>query len=141
MSSIERTLLTLQHKIPDRVPVSQPNFIVTARIMSSVSFADFFRDGEAMAEGQIKTWRRFGHDVLILENGTAALAEACGVGVSYKSDTSPVAVEPAIRSLGEINSLKVPNPQQVPILRQLLKATWIVTQEIGKDAFIMARAD
>ena len=25
-----------------------------------------------MAEGQIKAWREFGHDVLMLENGTAA---------------------------------------------------------------------
>jgi uroporphyrinogen decarboxylase len=141
MNSIERTLLTLQHKTPDRVPVSQPNFMVTARMMNPPSFADFFRDGEAMAEGQIKTWRRFGHDLLILENGTAALAEACGVGVSYKSDTAPVAVEPAISSLDEVDDLEVPDPQQVPILQQLLKATRIVAQEIGKEAFIMGRAD
>jgi uroporphyrinogen decarboxylase len=141
LSSIERTLLTLQHKTPDRVPVSQPNFMVTARIMSPPSFADFFKDGEAMAEGQIRTWRRFRHDVLILENGTAALAEACGVGVAYKSDTAPVAVAPAIRSLDEVESLKVPDPHRVPILQELLKATRIVVGEIGRQAFIMGRAD
>jgi hypothetical protein len=43
MSSIERTLLSLQHKTPDRVPVSQPNFMVTARMMNPPSFADFFK--------------------------------------------------------------------------------------------------
>jgi len=141
MSSVERTLLTLQHRTPDRVPVSQPNFMVTARVMNPSSFADFFKDGDAMAEGQIRTWRRFGHDLLILENGTAALAEACGVGVHYKVDTAPVAVEPAIRSLDEVESLEVPDPHRVPILRELLKATRIVAGEIGREAFIMGRAD
>ena len=102
MNSIERTTLAIQHKIPDRVPVDLHNFLVTARMMQAGSFADFFRNGEAMAEGQLAAWRRFGHDVLIIENGTAALAEACGVQVVYQSDTAPVAKEPAIQSLDEL---------------------------------------
>jgi uroporphyrinogen-III decarboxylase len=51
MNSIERTLRTLEHRLPDRVPVDLHNFLVTARMMGAASFADFFRDGEAMAEG------------------------------------------------------------------------------------------
>ena len=61
-NSVERTRLVLQHQAPDRCPVSQPNFMVTARMMAPASFDDFFHDGEAMAEGQIKAWQRFGHD-------------------------------------------------------------------------------
>ena len=141
MNSIERVSLSLQHKEPDRVPVSLPNFMVTARLMGTASFADFFRDGEAMAEGQIAAWKRFGHDMVILENGTAALAEACGVHVAYQSDTAPVAKEPAIQSLDEVDKLKLPDPYKNPILSQLLKATQIVVGELGNKAFIMGRAD
>ena len=141
MGSIERVRTTLSHREPDRVPVSQPNFMVTARLMKPASFADFFRSGEAMAEGQIAAWRRFGHDVLILENGTAALAEACGVGVAYQSDSAPVATDPAIASLDEVDGLQVPDPHRVPILQELLKATRIVMKEIGREAFVLARAD
>jgi len=141
MNSIERVSLSLQHKEPDRVPVSLPNFMVTARLMGAASFADFFRDGEAMAEGQIAAWKRFGHDMVILENGTAALAEACGVHVAYQSDTAPVAKEPAIQSLDEVDKLKLPDPYKNPILSQLLKATQIVVGELGNKAFIMGRAD
>ncbi len=141
MNSFERTYLTLQHQPPDRVPVDLHNFMVTARRMGASDFADFFRDGEALAEGQIESWKRFGHDVLIIENGTAALAAACGVNVVYQSASAPVAKEPAIHSLDEVDKLKLPDPYTDPLLRQLLAATRIVAQEIGRQAFIIGRGD
>jgi uroporphyrinogen decarboxylase len=115
--------------------------MMTARMMGVESYADFFRDGEAMAEGQIMAWRRFGHDVLLIENGTAALAEACGVQVQYQSDSAPVAKEPAISNLDEVDELEVPDPYGDPLLREMLKATRIVVQEIGDHAFVIGRAD
>lgn len=141
MDSVERTYRTLHFEPTDRVPVSLPNFLVTARLMGVASFADFFHNGEAMAEGQLQAWRRYGHDVLILENGTAALAEACGVQVTYLSDTAPVAREPAITSLDEVEKLKLPDPYSDPILKELLRATRIVVQETAGRAFVMGRAD
>jgi uroporphyrinogen decarboxylase len=141
MNSIERTLQTIAQKPPDRVPVDLHNFMVTARMMGVRSYADFFRNGEAMAEGQIKAWRRFGHDVLLVENGTAALAEACGVQVKYQSDSAPVAKEPAIKSLQEVDDLVIPDPYKDPLLSELLKTTRIVVEEIGDKAFIIGRAD
>ncbi len=141
MNSIERTLRALEHKTPDRVPIDLHNFLVTARMMGAASYADFFRDGAALAEGQIMAWRRFGHDVLLVENGTAALAEACGVQVQYQADSAPVAKEPAIKSLDEVDELTVPDPHTHPLLSELLKATRIVVQEIGEQAFIVGRAD
>jgi uroporphyrinogen decarboxylase len=141
MNAIERTMLTLQHRIPDRVPVDLHNFMVTARMMQVNSFADYFRDGEAMAEGQIKAWQRFGHDVLIVENGTAALAEACGVNVVYQADSAPVASEPAIKSLDDVDKLEVPDPYKNPVLAQNLLATRRVVEALGDQAFVMGRAD
>ncbi len=141
MNSVERTLLTLQHQLPDRVPVDLHNFLMTARMMGVGSYAEFFRDGEAMAEGQITAWRRFGHDVLLVENGTAALAEACGVSVTYQAGSAPVAMEPAIQSLDGVDDLQLPDPYKDPLLSELLKATRIIVQEIGQQAFVMGRAD
>ncbi len=141
MTSIERTRAVLAHQVPDRVPVEMHNFMVTARIMGVTNFADFFKDGEAMAEGQIKAWRRFGHDILCLENGTAALAQACGVQVIYQQSSAPVAAEPAIRSLDEVEKLTIPDPYTDPILSELLKATRIVAREIGDQAVIIGRGD
>ena len=140
-TSVERTLRTIQFKSIDRVPVDLHNFMVTPRFMDVVDFADFYRDGEAMAEGQIKAWKRYGHDVLLVENGTAALAEACGVTVEYQEDSAPVASYPAINNLDEVDKLKVPDPYKDPLLSELLKATRIVVEEIGDKAFVIGRAD
>jgi uroporphyrinogen decarboxylase len=141
MNSIERTNLVLEHRIPDRVPVSLPNFMVTARLAGVTNFADFFQDGAAMADGQITAWQRFGHDVVIIENGTAALAQACGVNVVYQNDSAPVAKEPAIRNLDEVDRLRLPDPYRDPILSQMLLATRNVVKAIGDQAYIMGRAD
>jgi len=141
MNSVERTLRTLAFEPIDRVPVDLHNFMMIARMMGVDNFGDFFHDGEAMAEGQIQAWRRFGHDVLLVENGTAALAEACGVTVYYQDDSAPVAMEPAIKSLDEVDDLEVPDPYKDPLLSELLKATRIIVNEIGDQAFIIGRAD
>jgi uroporphyrinogen decarboxylase len=141
MNSIERTLLTLEHRIPDRVPVDLHDFMVTARMMGATNYADFFRDGEAMAEGQIAAWKRFGHDVVLVENGTAALAEACGVQVIYQADAAPVAKEPAIKSLDDVGRLQLPDPYKTPVLCENLRATRIVAEAIGDRAFIIGRGD
>ena len=141
LNAIERTLRTIDFQPVDRVPVDLHNFMVIPRFMNVTNFADFFRDGEAMAEGQIKAWHRYGHDVLLIENGTAALAEACGVQVEYMQSSAPVASKPAIGSLDEVESLKVPDPYRDPLLSELLKSTRIVVEEVGDEAFVIGRAD
>ena len=141
MNSIERTLRTLSFQPVDRVPVDLHNFMVTPRFLGVTDYAEFFRDGEAMAEAQIKAWERYGHDVVMVENGTAALAEACGVQVEYLKDSAPVAKTPAISSLDEVDNLKVPDPYKDPLLSELLKTTRIVVEEIGDRVFVMGRAD
>lgn len=141
MNSIERTLATLAFKPVDRVPVDLHNFMMTPRYIGAEDSDDFYRSGEALAEGQIAAWRRFGHDVLLVENGTAALAEACGVEVEYMHGSAPVAKKPAISSLDEVDKLIVPDPYTDPLLSELLKATRLVVEEIGDQAFIIGRAD
>ncbi len=141
MNSIERTLRTLSFQPVDRVPVDLHNFMVTPRFLGITDYAEFFQDGGAMAEAQIKAWQRSGHDVLMIENGTAALAEACGVKVEYLKDSAPVAKTPAISSLDEVDKLEIPDPYKDPLLSEVLKATRIVVEEIGNQVYVMGRAD
>jgi len=140
MSSLERVETVLRGGIPDRVPTDLHNVMMTAQA-SGLPFPEFFQSGEAMAEGQLQAWREFGHDVLILENGTAALAEACGAQVEYMTETAPVAHGAAIKSLDELDKLEVPDPYKVHPLNENLKNTRLVAQELGNKAFIIARAD
>jgi MtaA/CmuA family methyltransferase len=122
------------------VPVDLHDFMVAAR-RSGLPFSAYFRDGEAMAEGQIASWRELGHDVVLVENGTAALAQACGVGVEYMDDTAPVSYVPAISSLDEVDRLVMPDPYTTAPLAENLKATRLVVEAIGREAFIIGRAD
>jgi len=140
MTSIERVETVLRGGIPDRVPVDFHDFMVAAQ-RSGAPFPDYFKNGEAMAEGQIASWREFGHDVVLVENGTAALAQACGVGVEYMEDTAPVSFVPAIASVDDVDQLVMPDPHTTEPLAENLKATRIVVEEIGKEAFVIGRAD
>jgi len=140
MNSVERTWTVLTGGIPDRVPVDLHNFMMTAQA-SGMSFPDFFRSGAALAEGQIAAWREFGHDVLIVENGTHALAEACGCQVEYLENSAPVVHGPAIETLDQLDELVVPDPYQAEGLKENLTATRIIANEIGDKAFIIGRAD
>jgi len=116
------------------------NFMMTAHA-SGMPFPEFFQNGEAMAEGQIQAWREFHHDVILIENGTAALAEACGCQVEYMDESAPVVHGPAISSLDELDKLTIPDPYKSHPLAENLKATHIVAREIGDRVFIMGRAD
>jgi MtaA/CmuA family methyltransferase len=140
MTSVERVETVLARGIPDRVPVDLHDFMIAARA-SGASFAEHFHSAEAMAEGHIASWRRYRHDVVLVESGTASLAEACGVGVTYLTDSAPVSLAPAIASLDEVDRLVVPDPYRVSPLRENLEATRLVVREIGRDAFVMGRAD
>ena len=140
LSSFERVSVVLCGEIPDRVPVDLHNFLMVAQA-SGLPFPEFLQDGGAMAAGHVQAWREFGHDLLILENGTVALAEACGCQVEYLADSAPVLARPAISSLDEIDQLAVPDPHQAHLLKENLKATRLVAREIGRRAFIMGRAD
>jgi uroporphyrinogen decarboxylase len=140
MSPIERVETVLRGGIPDRVPVDLHDFMLAAR-RSGMPFSAYFTDGEAMAQGHIAAWREFGHDVVLVENGTAALAQACGVGVEYLADSAPVSFTPAIASLDELDRLVLPDPYTTEPLAQNLRATRLVVKAIGREAFVIGRAD
>jgi uroporphyrinogen decarboxylase len=140
LTSVERVDTVLRGGIPDRVPVALHNFIVTA-LASGILFPEYFQSGEAMAEGHLRAWREFGQDVLVLENGTAALAQACGCQVEYLQDSAPVVVGPAIRSLDDLDKLVIPDPYTAHPLVENLKMTRIVVRESRQQAFVMGRAD
>ena len=140
MRSLERVNTVLHGGIPDRVPVHLNNFMMNALALGHV-FAQHFQNGEAMAEGHIRAWREFGHDLIIIENGTVALAQACGCEVRYLPDSAPVLIKPALASLDELDKLRMPDPYKTHPLTECLKATRLVAREVKDGACVMGRAD
>ena len=140
MNSVERVGTTIELREPDRVPVDLHNFQLAARA-SGMPMSQVFRDGELLADAMLTSWREFGHDMILLENGTGCNAEACGVEVHYRDDTAPVAGRPILDSLTKVADLEVPDPYVTFPMSEILKATRILAREIGDQAWICARAD
>ena len=88
MTSVKRVETVLRGGIPDRVPVDLHYFLMVAQA-SGLPFPEFLQSGEAMSDGHIRAWREFGHDLVMLENDTVALAQACGCGVEYLAGKRP----------------------------------------------------
>jgi len=140
MTSLERTLAVLDHRVPDRVPVALHNFLMGCRMIGA-DFTQALRSGEALAEAQLAAWREFGHDVIMHENGVCAEAEALGCGILYQSDRPPHVEDPVIKSLDDVDKLTIPDPEKTFPLNELLKATRILVRETERKAFVMGRAD
>src|SRR5512139_4172555 len=109
MTSRERMSRVLAGELPDRVPVLLQNFQNTAWL-SGMTQREFSRSGARMAEAQIAAWHRFGHDVIDLENGTAAMAEACGCEVEYPEHEPPRVTRPVLHSVEDLGRLRPVDP-------------------------------
>ena len=88
MTSLERFLAAVRFEEVDRMPTDLHNFTLCASA-SGKTFDRFVLDPELMARRQIALWEEFGHDVLLVENGTASLAQAMGCGVSFRKEDAP----------------------------------------------------
>jgi MtaA/CmuA family methyltransferase len=134
-------MTTIRHKIPDRVPVDLHNFLVTIAY-AGYPMAQALQDGEMLAEAQIRFWRDFHHDILLVENGVVAEAEACGCVVEYFDDgPARVAGHILATDLAIVDDLEVPDPWNSPGTSVVLKAVQLLRRRLGDSVYIMGRAD
>lgn len=79
--------------------------------------------------------------MILFEIGTACNAEACGVDVIYRENAARATISPLIKTLDEVVNLEIPDPYTTFPMNEVLKATRILSKEIGKDVWICTRAD
>jgi uroporphyrinogen decarboxylase len=140
MNSIERVRAAIELRQPDRVPVDLHNFQPAAYV-TGIPMDQVFKDGELLAQAMLDAWREYGHDMILLENGTACNAQACGVEVIYRCDAAPASHTPILKRLEDVDSLKIPDPYTAFPMCEILKAARILVKEIGDKVWICARAD
>lgn len=141
MTSVERCRTVLDGGIPDRVPVGLLNFMPAAA-QAGMSLPEYCTDGSAMAEAHIAAWERYGHDLVDLENGVAALASAVGCTVEFEEDTSPPWVTaPALDRIEDVDQLRPINVDADGMLPEMVKATRLISERLGDRAFLLAEAD
>ncbi len=139
MTSLERVRTVLDGRIPDRVPVCLLGFPNTAQL-AGYSMREFCLDGEKMARAHLGYWEEFRYDMIQIENGIAALAEAVGCQVQYPDDEPPWVVQPAIASLAELERLHDID-LRTPAIAALLTATRRLAANIGASVCIRGDSD
>ncbi len=140
MKSLERAMAVIEGRIPDRVPTDLHNFLMAAR-MAGIPLSRCLQSGELMAESHMVAWRYFKHDMILVENGTTAVAQAMGSGIIFSDDQAPRVIDPVLKSLDDIDKLRIPDPERDHPLPEVLKAVSILRRELGDAVFIMGRAD
>jgi uroporphyrinogen decarboxylase len=98
-------------------------------------------DPQAIADVHLHALEKYGHDCFLIDTDTTLLAEAMGA----KSECAPGEpgriVAPAIRSLSEVDRLKVVNPQTDGRIPALLEGIRLLAKQVGKEVAIRGNAD
>lgn len=141
MTSLERFLAAVRFEEVDRMPTDLHNFSLCAST-SGKTFDRFVLDPELMARRQIALWEEFGHDVLLVENGTASLAQAMGCGVSFRKEDAPAVTGAVLKAIGEWDKLTVTGKiLDAPLLRANLETVKLLRKKLGHQVAIMGRGD
>jgi len=140
MNSLERVRTVLAGGIPDRVPVTLPNFLMAAR-EAGVRLEDYRVDPEVIARVHLQALEKYEHDCIMVDTDTTMLAEALGA-VSKCAPNEPGHIEaPAIHSLDEVDRLKVINPETDGRIPALLEAVRLMSKQVGGEIAIRGNAD
>lgn len=141
MNAYERCLAAIRFEEIDHLPTDLHNFLMCAQ-QSGMDFGKFVLDDKKMAEMQIELWKEYSHDMLLIENGTATLAEALGVEVIYRKKGAPVAHGTVLKQLEDVRKLEMPeNLWESPLVKAQLLTVERLVQYFDRTTFLIGRAD
>jgi MtaA/CmuA family methyltransferase len=140
MNSLERVRTVLAGGIPDRVPVTLPNFLMAAR-EAGVRLEDYRINPEVIARVHLQALEKYEHDCIMVDTDTTMLAEALGAGSRCAPNEPGRIVKPAIGSLDEVDRLKVINPERDGRIPALIEAVRLISKQVGGEIAIRGNAD
>lgn len=130
MDSRDRVLKALSFQRPDRVPVV-PFVISFAAKYAGLRFIEYCKDASKLAKAQVATAERFKLDAVYVDSDAVVDIEAMGAEVKYFEDEVPTASNPAVKSLDDVRSLEIPDPQRDGRLPIWLDAVKILRRDAG----------
>jgi len=142
MTSLERVQAVLHGLLPDRVPVIPQAFLFSART-AGWHIGEINRSPARLAESHRICQEKYGYDGCVIDVDDATLAEACGAKVNFRErDVASVDEhQPVLNDLGEIDSLRLPDPMKDGRLGEWLETTERLVSMVGGHVFVMGRAD
>ena len=140
MNSLERVQAVLAGRIPDRVPVCLHNFMMAAR-EAGITMEKYRSDPDAIAQAHLTAVEKYGHDCIMIDTDTTMLAEAMGAKSECAPNEPGRIVAPAIRSLDEVDHLKVVNPESDGRIPALLEGVSLIAKQVGREIAVRGNAD
>jgi MtaA/CmuA family methyltransferase len=136
----QRVLMTLRGQIPDRIATAFHNSAVVAEL-SGLPYNEFFRSGEAMADGHYRALQRFQYDAIIVDSGTHCSAQTLGCGAHYSADKYPLTTTPVLQHLEDIRSLEMPDPCSTYPASEMIDCIHRLRGMCGEEAALIATGD
>ncbi len=130
MNSKERILKTLSLKEPDRVPVV-PFIISFAAKYSGIKFIEYCRNPVKLAESQVLVAEQFGIDAVYVDSDSVIEAEALGSDAVYFEDEVPSIGDPLIKSIEDVDGLKIPDPFDDGRMPVWINAAQLLHDKVG----------
>lgn len=121
----------------DRV-ICVPDMGVTMAPFLGIKASDYYHSAELMAELEIELFKRLHHDSVSISTSLRGMAEAMGSKIAYPDYNISYLLEPAVKSIDEIEKLKVANPLNDGKLPILLKALKLTRDALIKDVDVGA---
>jgi uroporphyrinogen decarboxylase len=155
LTSLQRVLITLQHREPDRVPLFLLLTMHGAKELG-LTLTEYFSRSEHVVEGQLRLRRKYGHDCYCPFSHAAAEIEAWGGEVVAHDDGPTTAGEPLIPDLARVVSLRPPpvagnvvlertlqaigelkrRTRDVPILGVVMSPASLAVMQLGFEAYL-----
>lgn len=142
MTSLERCLAVLNGETPDYLPIVPQCFMLAVETASK-KIGEVNRNGKLMAECHLISQDKYGYDGCVIDFDDATIAEAVGAKVIFRED-EPATVDeacPVLKDLRDVYDMSIPDPLASGRMNEWLEATRLLKEKIGKDVFIMGRAD
>lgn len=132
MTSMERTLKTLGHQEPDRVPMFLLLTMHGAKELG-LSIREYFSKAENVVEGQLRLGQKYQNDCIYTFFYAPVEVEAFGGEVKWVDDGPPNSGEPFIRDIEDIARLSPPDTATSKPLQKIYRATDALKKEVGSE--------
>lgn len=132
MNSCERVMNRLKGKSVDYPPNLSLTMMFAAR-EAGVSFGTFCSDYRKLAEGALKCHEKYGIDMVCVISDPMREAEGFGTEVIIPEDGVPYAKERRIRTLKDIDTLKVIDPSLGKRMSDRVEAVHFLKNRVGFD--------
>ena len=139
MTSMQRTLTTLGHQEPDRVPLFLLTTLHGARELN-LSIEDYFSRSENVIEGQMRLHRKYRSDCLYPFFYASIETEAWGGSTLFLPDGPPLCGAPIIRNPQDIDGLEVPSVPESAGLARVLETIAALKARVGDTVPIIGVA-